>query len=256
VHASFQKRAFRVHSNTHTNTHIEKNVRVNPILLFPLVIFPHFARRCEGRVAVHSSDAEKQNGGRHRSGALCFFLFFLGSQFFLHFAVVVVVVVVLVVVLLPREKTETRELSREPSRGTFIFLRERDSFAFDSVARRRLCSSRGWWWSSSVARGNFFSPSKNFIRDGEKFLRLSVLLSSGFCCEKNLSLLCLSKTKNKLTYALACFITTLSLSLFPSFLEFTEKEMGKTSVKPKRQTVASEDARENERQGHRHRRRG
>jgi hypothetical protein len=47
-----------------------------------------------------------------------------------------------------------------------------------------------------------------------------------------------------------------SLSLFPSFLEFTEKEMGKTSVKPKRQTVASEDARENERQGHRHRRRG
>ena len=82
MHASFQKRAFRVHSNTHTNTHIEKNVRVNPILLFPLVIFPHFARRCEGRVAVLSSDAEKQNGGRHRSGALCFFLFFWAPNFF------------------------------------------------------------------------------------------------------------------------------------------------------------------------------
>jgi len=99
----------------------------------------------------------------------------------------------------------------------------------------------------------FFSPSENFIREREVFS-----LSSGFCCEKNLSLslLCLSKTKNILTYALGCFITTLSLSLFPSLLEFTEKEMGKTSVKPKRQTVASEDARENERQGHRHRRRG
>jgi hypothetical protein len=31
------------------------------------------------------------------------------------------------------------------------------------------------------------------------------------------------------------------------FSKTTEKEMGKTSVKPERETVASEDARENER---------
>ena len=104
----------------------------------------------------------------------------------------------------------------------------------------------------SRARKFFVRPQKILSEMERSFSSLS----SGFCCEKNLSLLCLSKTKNILTYALACFITTLSLSLFPSFLEFTEKEMGKTSVKPKRQTVASEDARENERQGHRHRRRG
>ena len=105
----------------------------------------------------------------------CFFLFFLGSQFFLHFAVVVVVVVVLVVVLLPREKTETRELSREPSRGTFIFLRERDSFAFDSVARRRLCSSRDLQVVASlVARAEIFfvfRPHKKFYpRERQKSL--------------------------------------------------------------------------------------
>merc|ERR1711990_749028 len=36
----------------------------------------------------------------------------------------------------------------------------------------------------------------------------------------------------------------------------SEKEMGKARVKPKRETGESENARENERQSHRHRRRG
>jgi hypothetical protein len=82
----------------------------------------------------------------------------------------------------------TRESREHRLAGLSFFLRERDSFAFDSFARRRLCSSRGyWWWSSSVARGKiFFSPSENFIREREVFS----LSSSGFCCEKNLSLFC------------------------------------------------------------------
>jgi hypothetical protein len=56
--------------------------------------------------------------------------------------------------------------------------------------------------------------------------------------KQNPPLLCFSK-RNSRWYFLFCVRVL--------FSKTTEKEMGKTSVKPERETVASEDARENER---------
>ena len=71
--------------------------------------------------------------------------------------------------------------------------------------------------------------------------RLAIILSEGGLLQvlekQNPPLLCF---KEKLT-------SVLSFLCAFSSLKKTEKEMGKTSVKPERETVASEDARENER---------
>ena len=56
--------------------------------------------------------------------------------------------------------------------------------------------------------------------------------------KQNPPLLCFSKEKLTLVLSFLCAFSS---------LKTTEKEMGKTSVKPEREAVASEDARENER---------
>jgi len=136
--------------------------------------------RGDAKVASPSTRAMPKNRTAVVTEAVrCFFLFFwaLPPIFFLHFAVVVVVVFV-VAALLHYARIER----------TFIFLRERDSFAFDSVARRRLCSSRRyWWWSSSVARGNFFFRPRKILSEREKFfLSLQVFAAK----KTSLSLFC------------------------------------------------------------------
>jgi hypothetical protein len=134
--------------------------------------------RGDAKVASPSTRAMPKNRTAVVTEAVrCFFLFFC-SQFFFAFW--------------PSswcsychgvERDVGRRRKRKPSRGTFtISLRERDSFAFDSVARRRLCSSRDLQVVASlVARAEaffVFRPQKNFIRERDKSL------SSGFWLRK------------------------------------------------------------------------
>ena len=205
--------------------------------------------RGDAKVASPSTRALPKNRTAVVTEAVRFVAFFFCS-FPIFFCIWAVVVVFL---LLPRsrERRGAKEKTETVSRDFSLFLlRERDSFAFDSVARRRLCSSRDLQVVASlVARAEaffVFRPHKKFYpreRQQKSLFRFSAAKKT------SLSLfLCVCYKK---------YTDSFSLSFLPSFLlEFTEKEMGKASVKPKRQTVASEDARENERQGHRHRRRG
>lgn len=140
--------------------------------------------RGDAKVASPSTRAMPKNRTAVVTEAVrCFFLFFwaLPPIFFLHFAVVVVFFVA-VLYYTTRESREYRLA------GLSFFLRERDSFAFDSVARRRLCSSRRyWWWSSSVARGNFFFRPRKILSEREKFfLSLQVFAAK----KTSLSLFC------------------------------------------------------------------
>lgn len=102
-----------------------------------------------------------------------------------------------------------------------LFKRERES---KSGARVRRQPSKSFRRRKCFL---FLSFPRNFIRGA----------ASGFREAKPSSPLFF---KEKLTLVLSF------LCAFSS-LKTTEKEMGKTSVKPERETVASEDARENER---------
>jgi len=113
-----------------------------------------------------------------------------------------------------RKKTRPKCLS-------YFFKRERESKSGARVRRQ---------------------PSKSFRRR-KCFLFLSFppILSEGLLQvleKQNPPLLCFSKEKLTLVLSFLCAFSS---------LKTTEKEMGKTRVKPEREAVASEDARENER---------
>jgi hypothetical protein len=205
--------------------------------------------RGDAKVASPSTRAMPKNRTAVVTEAVrCFFLFFwaLPPIFFLHFAVVF---------RRRRRRGVITLLENTVSRDfRFFYASEivlRSIPSRDDVFVRRVGIGGGR--RRSRAEIFFFALGKFYPRERSFFSLFRFLLR-----KKPLSLSSVFVKDKKYTdmHTLACFITTLSLSLFPSLLEFTEKEMGKTSVKPKRQTVASEDARENERQGHRHRRRG
>ena len=139
-----------------------------------------------------------------------------------------------------------------PARAKARWTRRRRFFAEDDILDSILDDA--CWFASTGGR---FCPraarketKKKILSEGERRLFLRFLKGP-----KTLSFLLHQKDKIQKTDSL--FIS-LSLPFLPrtNQCNTTEKEMGKARVKPKRETGESVNARENERQSHRHRRRG